>query len=367
MTPRDNSRGEHSAQRQSTAKKMTKLKPSTAKGKVLDRPHPSARGAVGAGSKVQRWIDLLASLLGRHYPATLDEIARDVPAYVRPGLAKEAIRRMFERDKSDLRGLGVNIETIPLEEGESIAYRLLARDFYLPYLTLAMPRGRSRAASQRVGRYGYRALPAVLFEPEELRFLAEAGQRVAAIGDADLATAAANALRKLRYDLTNVASIEPSEHIIQPRTWPDLGVMRALTDALRARKRAEIEYHTMGSDTRTRRTIEPYGLFLVSGHWYLAARDVDKENVRTFRVSRIGSPRPNARRPRTPDYEIAPSFSLREHARSRKAWDIGDGDTLEAVVEFVGETGALTAAAPRGEPGPGVAAPRAMKVRPLAT
>ena len=38
--------------------------------------------------------------------------------------------------------------------------------------------------------------------------------------------------------------------------------------------------------------------------------------------------------PNTPDYEIPPGFRLREHAQSRQAWELGDGDAVEAVVEF---------------------------------
>ncbi|MEO8624818.1 MAG: WYL domain-containing protein, partial [bacterium] len=84
------------------------------------------------------------------------------------------------------------------------------------------------------------------------------------------------------------------------------------------------------------------------GHWYLAARDVEKNALRNFRVSRMAKVRANAQKAGTSDYEIPPNFSLRAHARSRQAWEIGDGDTYEAVVEFTGATGAAMAAAALG-------------------
>ena len=68
--------------------------------------------------KVQRWIDLLAALLRRHYPASFDELIRDVPAYA-GDQSHDARRRMFERDKDELRGFGVPIETIKTPEGET--------------------------------------------------------------------------------------------------------------------------------------------------------------------------------------------------------------------------------------------------------
>ena len=65
----------------------------------------------------------------------------------------------------------------------------------------------------------------------------------------------------------------------------------------------------------------------------------------------------------TADYEIPTDFSLRQHAQSRQAWEIGDGDRFEAVVEFTGETGAVTAAAALGAPHESSASLRRFQVR----
>ena len=56
----------------------------------------------------------------------------------------------------------------------------------------------------------------------------------------------------------------------------------------------------------------------------------------------------NDTKAKTADYEIPATFSLREHAQSRQAWEIGDGDAFEAVVEFTGVSGAVRAAAALG-------------------
>ena len=74
-------------------------------------------GAGGSGSmalshqKIQRWIDLLAALLRRRFPAPLEELAREVPGYD-TGQNKAALRRTFERDKDELRAFGIPIETV---------------------------------------------------------------------------------------------------------------------------------------------------------------------------------------------------------------------------------------------------------------
>jgi proteasome accessory factor B len=106
----------------------------------------------------------------------------------------------------------------------------------------------------------------------------------------------------------------------------------------------------MGAPDTSTRTVEPYGLFYVSGHWYLVARDVDKDALRNFRISRmtnvvVEQPTRVAR-----DYEVPTGFSLRVHARSRRAWDLGDLDSIEAIVEFRGSSGAVIAASALGRP-----------------
>ncbi|MGH9892712.1 MAG: hypothetical protein ACREA0_12125, partial [bacterium] len=47
-----------------------------------------------ASQKIQRWIDLLAALLRRRFPASLEELAQEVPGYD-TGQNKAALRRTF--------------------------------------------------------------------------------------------------------------------------------------------------------------------------------------------------------------------------------------------------------------------------------
>jgi hypothetical protein len=57
----------------------------------------------------------------------------------------------------------------------------------------------------------------------------------------------------------------------------------------------------------------------------------------------------NDRQPAKRDYEIPPDFRLADHARSKQAWELGDGDALDGVVEFRRAGGAAAAAARLGE------------------
>ncbi len=297
-------------------------------------------------AKFQRWVDLIATLLAHHAPITFDWIEREVPGYAAKNKATQ--KRMFERDKRELKALGVPIESIGEEGSDESAYRVSTKDFYLPYLAVSTPRG--LAKPPRVDKYGYRALTTLAFEPDELEVVAEGAERARALGDPLLAADVDSAMRKLSFDLPIGAVNDPrTTRLILPRDRPDPDVLEQLGRALLARKGAEFDYRTMGSDTSARRRVEPYGLFFLNTHWYLAARDLDKDGVRNFRVSRISGVEVNAAREDSPDYDIPKSFQLREHARSRHPWELGEGDAYEAVVQFRGDSGATTAGAALGE------------------
>jgi proteasome accessory factor B len=340
-------------------------------------------------SKLQRWTDLLAALLRRHYPATFEELARDVPAYSDPSKNPNAIMRMFERDKDELRAFGISIETVPIEDGEMTGYRLERKGFYLPYLSLVSRDGKSKTSPKRIARYGYHSLPSLTFEPDELEIIISAAKRVQSLGDPVLSAEAESALKKLAFDLPLfdvVAKEAPpfEEAAVRARPLatpafsamvelraplamqrPEPIVFEVLNDALSRRKRVSFDYHTIGSDTHSRRNAEPYGLFFLSVHWYLAARDIDKSQIRNFRLSRMSNVAINAARSQTPDYTIPADFILRDHARSRQAWDLGDTAGQEAIVDFTSASGAAQAAAKLGVAVEGASGRRKFNIRRL--
>jgi len=51
-----------------------------------------------------------------------------------------------------------------------------------------------------------------------------------------------------------------------------------------------------GRDQRTERSVEPHRLVSTGRRWYLVARDLDRDDWRTFRVDRIEAPTPTGRR-----------------------------------------------------------------------
>ena len=321
---------------------------------------PAKRG----DAKVQRWMDLLAALLVHRYPATFRELSCDVPAYADGTKSEAALMRMFERDKDELRAFGVPIETVTPDDGEPGAYRLKVHDFYLPYLQAVAPAGESARAPRRVDRYGYRALQSLSLEADELAVVLAAAERVRSLGDPLLRLDAESAMRKLSVDLP-FDEMRDSDGVtfVPPRARAPEEAFELLGDALAHRKTVGFDYHAMNTGQTERRSVEPYGIFFVGSHWYLVARDRDREELRNFRLNRMSGVKVNASRPGSPDYEIPAGFQLREHARSREAWELGDGEVLEAIVEFRVPSGAAAAAARLGEPVDGSDARRRFRPR----
>ena len=344
-------------------------------------PPPPDRRLTTSEQKLQRWVDLLAALLVRQRYAPFDELAKDVPGYDVANAQHDSVMRTFERDKDELRRFGVPIETVKDGEGDTLGYRLDRKAFYLPYLMVS---GHERAAQgpKKVEYDGYRALQTLAFEPDELDAIIEAAVRVRALGDPTLTREAEAAIRKLALDLplgavlADVASPMAAERrlirvqrfdvprereatsftrslramIVPPRRQADPSVFDRLSDALARRKVVSFDYFAMERGERSRRTVEPYGLFFVSSHWYLTGRDVDRDALRNFRLSRIASVEVNPKKTQSADYEIPSDFSLRDHAQAREPWEIGEGDATAAIVEFTATTGATQAALRLGRP-----------------
>jgi hypothetical protein len=140
--------------------------------------------------------------------SVFEELIRDVPAYAAGDQSPETRRRMFERDKDELREFGIPIETLPAgDEGDPSGYQLRVRDFYLPYLALRAE-GETRAP-RKTDKYGYASLPMLTFEAEEMAAIAEPAGRLRELGDPLLAEHAESAMRKLACDLPWMRPLPP--------------------------------------------------------------------------------------------------------------------------------------------------------------
>jgi proteasome accessory factor B len=298
-----------------------------------------------APSKLQRWLDVVSLLASRRFPVSKEDLWLNVPAYS-AGVGgstkeKQTVRRMFERDKDELRELGIPVETVSYSinygsEQES-GYRLGRKDFHLPYLRLLKEAdGESDRAD--AGETPTPAPPGPVFEISE----AEAGaaldglRDLASIPGFPLARAARSAFRKLAFDLDpTVLGESPVIYAADPEAVATGVVLKDISSAVQRRKTLTFRYRSIGRDSEDNRTAHPYGLLFQHGRWYVLAQDPAREGVRMFRVSRMMDVSVNAKAPGTHDYEVPPDFSLEQYA-GRKAWELGEDEQggVEATVHF---------------------------------
>ena len=144
-------------------------------------------------------------------------------------------------------------------------------------------------------------LPPLLFDDEQAVAIAIALQSAPSTG-VDLDEAAARAL-------TTVRQVMPSRlrHRIDGIRFTDAGssgssdrvdpkVLEAVTAATRDRLTLRFDY---GAADRPPRRVEPHAVIARSGHWYLIAWDLNKDEWRIFRLDRLAPKFPGGR-PFTP-------------------------------------------------------------------
>lgn len=305
-------------------------------------------------SKTQRWLDLISLLLGRRLPLSVEEIMENVPAYARgwrsgDRTAQASARRVFERDKDELREMGIPIETVgysldarpePVE-----GYRITRRDFYLPYLRLLTDADGSRS-SRPIPQ-----LPEITLQEGEAGYAVEALRRAAEIPAFPFAADAGSALRKLSFDL-DLDRFGPSPLLWaeRPGTAEVLERLRVLSAALLARKRVRFGYAGIARGEATGREVSPYGLFL-QRDWYLVGHDETRGAIRVFRVTRMQKPEPNRKAPKTPDYAVPDDFALADYLR-REPWELGGeaDEGITAEVRFTFPASLWAAQNEQGEP-----------------
>ncbi|MCU1599993.1 MAG: transcriptional regulator-like protein [Frankiales bacterium] len=206
-----------------------------------------------AAKKTERLLNLVICLLATRRFVTVQQIREDVPGYDAEN--EEAFRRMFERDKEELRELGVPLETGSNSHwDDEVGYRIARRDYELPELVL---------------------------EPDEAAAL---GLAARLWQSAPLAGATGSALLKLR-----AAGIEPPEGAtgIEPRIGASEPSFEAVLAAATSGRRLRFTYQTAGRPDAEQRRVEPWGVVSWRGRWYLVAHDLVREAPRVFRLSRI--------------------------------------------------------------------------------
>jgi proteasome accessory factor B len=259
----------------------------------------------GRISKRERLMNLVAVLLAAREPVPFREIVGNVAGYDDPA-AEEALEKRFDRDKVELRRLGIPVEYAGGDDGGKAGY--------------VIPR--ERVFQQKVS-----------FTPQETVLLAIAGRvGAAATGGGALEEALKSALRKLAVDLAGPDLPGEMDEVSVLRARPGdpraLGNITVLTQAVTANRCVRLAYEGVASGQRTLREVDPYGLGLAHGAWYLVGWCHLREAIRVFKVARIvGEVTFTARGDAGREFRVPAGFELEEHL-GREAWDLGSSEPI---------------------------------------
>ena len=213
-------------------------------------------------SNEERLFSLVLALLATETGLTKADVLSSVQGYrqrYRPGGNNASLERQFERDKEDVRELGVPLESIEL----------------------AADQGASQYTRYRIPKGAYDLPADVTFTPQEIALL-----NLAALAwrEGSLSGESRRALIKLRS-----LGIDSEEPLIgyAPRLRARDAAFDPLSHAIEHHRVVRFSYLKPG-DSRVRvRTVAPLALVQFGGRWHVYGTDAYAHGPRTFLLSRI--------------------------------------------------------------------------------
>jgi proteasome accessory factor B len=203
--------------------------------------------------KSERLVNLVIALLATKRYLTKSEIFRTIEGYEG---SSESMERMFERDKDELRALGIDIEVSALDPlfDDEIGYRIRFENYVMDHNGFT------------TNEIAYMSLAAQVWKEEALSEIAQ------------------HAMRKLAglaspIDISEIPAIAPVL-INAPK------FLNEIIDCIS--KRRTIEFVYLDSEMKTQsRQVNVYSYFSFKGNWYFSGLDLRKMEIRTFKCDRI--------------------------------------------------------------------------------
>ncbi len=204
-------------------------------------------------AKSERLMNLLIMLLVPTRPVPKARIREAIY----PDATPDGFEKMFERDKDELRSLGVPVTVGQIDAyfDDEPGYRIRPDELHLPEVDLTPDEAAVVGLATRVWEH----------------------QR--------LASATAEAVRKLTA--AGVDTDSSALDIALPRLTADEPSFDLFLEALLERRQVEFDYWRTGQVAPARRRVQPWGITRYSGRWYLLGFDLDRDDERVFRLSRV--------------------------------------------------------------------------------
>lgn len=207
-----------------------------------------------SAAKTERLMNLFIALLVARHPVPKDRLRE---LYYADATSDAAFEKTFERDKEELRSLGVPIEVASLDGffEDEVGYRIRPEEAQLPDVDLT---------------------------PDEA---AVVGLATRVWEQATMADAATEAVRKLQAAGVQVDT--SAVDIAPPRVRADEPEFEVFLNAAHERREIHFDYRGPRDPEARARRLQPYGVVRYSGRWYVAGHDLDREADRVFRLSRV--------------------------------------------------------------------------------
>lgn len=228
-----------------------------------------------ADQAVERLVSLALRLAKATRPVGWMDIRDEVVGYG-SDQDYEAFIRMFERDKDALKKMGFVIRVV------DNAYELDVTETYSAVIDLT-PAETAAVRMAGAALLGDPSFP----QHESLRL----------------------ALAKISAEVAPVTTAAPTRLADEnpERQGESVSVLWA---AAETRKRVTFDY-TNSRGVSAPHELEPLGLFVFDGRWYLVGRDTARDEIRTYAVARMDNLTPNAEKPKHPDFERPEEFDVR--------------------------------------------------------
>jgi len=218
--------------------------------------------------RTERLLNLVICLLAARAPVHRSQIRERIPGYPQGDAAFE---RMFERDKDELRGMGIPLQTVLDAHGDVLGYRVERTQAQLPAINVTAP---ERAVL---------AVAATVWDATVAQSTAVLGARkfeaasTAAEADPDTGP----------LDTGPLGTGTLDEGFLAPRLASHDAALIPLLTAVHRTLQVAFDYRTAGASEVVRRQVEPWALISDQGHWYVLGFDLDRAAPRVFRVSRF--------------------------------------------------------------------------------
>jgi len=246
--------------------------------------------------KLIRQLSLVAFLMAERRPLTARDVKSNVEGYSE--MSDEAFARRFYSDRAELTALGVPLQSQRDEFTGEELYTLRSEHYFLDRLELDDD---ELAALQTAlyyleGKFAY---------AEPLR-LALQNLALGRTGFGEPPTGTAERVR-----------------VTAPDYSPELaGRLSKIESAISKQRTVRFGYWSPRRTRPAERVVNPYALRLDDGNWYVVGHDLERDTVRTFKVSRIrGDIRFATRRER--DFRVPADFDVEQH-RIPRPWQIGE-------------------------------------------